>query len=125
MNNIQMKIWGRDFSLDIYYKIYRGEEITDHQTKALECYINAQEAIDNSLANVVAYIEENYKEFLQTGTVDNIFKYVIPKTIYVSNDNSKRIIILLCDFRFDIEHGIGIVFEDEKASIVASQDELL
>lgn len=57
-------------------------------------------------------------------SVDNIFKYVIPKTISVPKAK-KRVVAIMCNFKFDMEHGMAIVFEDEKIKKIGPQDIVL
>ena len=34
--------------------------------------------------------------------------------IYIPKEEKQRVCALLCDFKFDIEHGLALVFENEK-----------
>ena len=52
----------------------------------------------------------------------DIFKYVIPEAIYVKRNKRKHQIALLCNYRFDEEHGIAITYEDEKLKKIGTQD---
>ena len=61
---------------------------------------------------------------MQLETIENIFKYVMPKSIFVPREE-KRIVAVLFDFRFDMEHGMAIVFENEKFSTIGSEDIIL
>ncbi|MCM1539584.1 MAG: hypothetical protein NC254_14450 [bacterium] len=56
------------------------------------------------------------------GIVDNIFKYVMPIKRYVLRTGKDRSIAILCDYKFDIEHGIAVVFKNEKFFRIGSQD---
>ena len=122
MSKVKMEIWGREFNLEVFYKNYKGKEITENQKLSYEKFILDTDAIDKSKKKLVAYIENNYKE---AGKVDNIFKYVIPKMIYIPKEEKQRVCALLCDFKFDIEHGLALVFENEKIKEVVSQDDIL
>lgn len=125
MSKIQMNIWGREFNLEVYYKKYQGEELTEIQKDSYECFMGSDVAIEQSLKKLTSFIEKEYKEKLQGKNVDNIFKYVIPKIIYVPNNCKKRTVALLCNFKFDIEHGLALVYENEKLVNIVSQDEIL
>lgn len=122
MSKVKMQIWGRDFNLEVFYKNYKGKEITENQKLTYEKFISADEAIEKSKKKIIAYIEDNYGE---VGKIENIFKYVIPKVLYISREEDQRKCALLCDFKFDIEHGIAIIFENEKFEEIASQDDIL
>ena len=45
----------------------------------------------------------------------------MPKSFYVPNAE-KRVVILLCDFKYDLENGIALVFEDEKLKEIVPED---
>ena len=55
-------------------------------------------------------------------TVDNIFKYVMPKNIYVPRNLKKRVVAIMCNYKFDTEHGIAVVFENEQFKEIGAQD---
>lgn len=120
MNNITTTIWGREFVLDIVFDLNDNEERKEAQTKALDSFIENIGTIDNCLSKVKEYCIENCNE--QIKTVDNIFKYVMPKTIYVINSfDETRNVALLCNFKFDMEHGMAIVFKNEEFSEIGDQ----
>lgn len=125
MSKIQMEIWGRQFNIDIYYKKFQGKEITGNQKETYAKFIAVNDVIEKSKSEVIAYIENKYSEYLPEEKIENIFKYVIPKTLYVPKENKKRVVILLCDFKFDIEHGLAVVYENERFKEIVSQDEVL
>ena len=56
--------------------------------------------------------------------IDNIFKYVIPKRIFIPRTD-KKIVAILCDYKFDMENGIAVVFENEKFKEIGVQDIIL
>lgn len=125
MSKVQMNIWGRNFELDIYFKQYKGQEITKQQKETLEYFLKAEGLIEPSLQELVHFIESNYNDRLEEENVQNIFRYVIPKMIYVPNKSENKQIALLCNFRFEEEHGIAVVFENEMFSKIVLQDDIL
>ncbi len=70
------------------------------------------------------YVIKNGLKDMGMDSVDNIFKYVIPKTISVPKAK-KRVVAIMCNFKFDMEHGMAIVFEDEKIKKIGPQDIVL
>lgn len=124
MNKINIKIWGRDFELPLSIKTFDGKQPTDIQHQAIESFMQSQKAIDGSQENVEKYILENSVDGNNIDKVDNIFKYVMPKCIYVPKDKN-RVIAILCYYKFDMEHGLSVVFENEKFKSVGSEDEIL
>ena len=123
MNRIRQNIWGRDFELAVSYQNFPGENVTDNQTCALE---KAQSTdFSESLSDVKQYIMKHYGSELGEDSIDNIFKYVLPKSILIPRNENKRVFAILCNFKFDMEHGLAIVFEDEKYKAVGPQDLIL
>ena len=121
MSKVKMEIWGREFNLEVFYKNYKGKEITENQIASYEKFIASDDAIEKSKKKLIAYIEANY----EAGKIENIFKFVIPKMVYIPREEKQRKCALHCDFRFDIEHGLALVFENEKFKEVVSQDDIL
>ena len=116
-----MNIWGREFELPVMIKQYDGEEITEIQKEAVEKFQHCEKVINASKYGIDQYILENGLKDYNIHKVDNIFKYVMPKSFYVPNAE-KRVVILLCDFKYDLENGIALVFEDEKLKEIVPED---
>ena len=45
--------------------------------------------------------------------------------IYVVRARNDRSVAIMCDYRFDLEHGIAILFKNEKLEKVGTQDMVL
>ena len=125
MNKITMKIWGREFDLEVYIRKSQNSDIAFLQEKAYNKFMESQSVIDEAEKSLISYIEKNYRNDLTENKVENIFKYVIPKTLFLPRMVKERTVVLLCDFKFDIEHGLAVVFENEKFKEIVSQDEVL
>ena len=121
MNKIKMTIWGREFELPVYYKFVDEDSMTEIQKGNFEDFIENKELIDSIKQNVIDYVI-NY-ETSEIDFVDNIFKYVIPKCIYFPNE--KGIYAVMCNFKFDFEHGMAIVFENNKFKTIGEEDIVL
>ena len=124
MNKIKMNIWGRDFDLTVMIKQFKGKDITDEQNDAVEKFESSEKMVNAAKDEVEKYIIKNGLKDAGVDSVDNIFKYVIPKTISVPK-SKKRIVAIMCNFKFDMEHGLAIVFEDEKLKKIGPQDIVL
>ena len=121
----KLTIWGREFELRVTFDCFDNEEVLPIQEQALEAFLKAEAAIEDSKKRVENYIlNDDYAE-LETASVDNIFKYVIPTDIYLPRTPDTRTAALLCDYRFDEEHGIAIVYENEKFKEIDTQDIVL
>lgn len=117
-------IWDREFKLEINYDCYPGEEILDSQKNAVNTFFNDL-PINNVKKKVEEYCLARNKVQIGLEEIDNIFKYVMPKYLFVKRDEEKSVIAVMCDYKFDIEHGIAIVFENGKFRKVDSQDAVL
>lgn len=124
MNKINTEIWGRGFELPVIIKQFKGKEITDIQKEAVDRFEKNLNILNDAKAEVEKYIIDNGLKENGINEVDNIFKYVIPKSISVPK-SKKRVVALMCNFKFDMEHGLAIIFEDEKLKEVGPQDLVL
>ena len=121
----KLTIWGREFDLRVVFDCFDDEEVLTIQEQALEAFLKADAAIENSKKQVENYIlNDDYAE-LETDSIDNIFKFVIPTDIYIPRTPETRTAALLCNYRFDEEHGIAIVFENERFKEIGTQDIVL
>ena len=116
-----MNIWGRKFELPVMIKQYDGEEITEIQKETVEKFQHCEEVLNASKQSIEQYILENGLRNHNIYEVDNIFKYVMPKSFYVPNAE-KRVIVLFCNFKYDLENGIALIFEDEKLKEIGPED---
>ena len=121
---LNIKIWNREFDLNVIYDCYAGEEILDEQKEALNKFSSDNKMIDSSKADVEKYCLSQNKYEIGADTIDNIFKYVIPQTIFVKRDDENHIVDLLCNYKFDEEHGISLFFKNEKLDHIGSQDDI-
>jgi hypothetical protein len=122
-NNVNLNIWGRDFELNIVFQNFPGEEITANQESVVES-LNAI-AFSESLDAVKGYINKYNSEELGGEEITNIFKYVIPRSVLIPREDDKRVAALMCNYKFDMEHGMAVVFENEKYKAVGPQDIIL
>lgn len=125
MNKVKMRIWGRDFEMDVKYDCYSGEEILDSQKSALEAFLKSDDSIQASLKQVKGYCLEHYGKEIGTDTIDNIFKYVVPQYLYVVRSEDKHVVAVMCNARFEPEHGLAAVFQEEKLDKIGRQDIIL
>ncbi len=125
MNKIKICIWGRDFQLPAIMERYGGEEILPSQESALKAFLDGSKEIEAAKKMVEKYIISANKSFFPNGVVDNIFKYVMPKSIFVPHDKKHPSVVLLCNYKFDAEHGLAVLFDNGKAKKVSSETEVL
>ena len=119
-DKICLDVWGRKFELKVIYDVYENEEILEIQRNAFDMFIENASKILKDDSFIKKYCQDNSNNQI-TGDIDNIFKYVIPNSLYIMRDGKKRKVVLLCDYRYDEEHGIAIGFENERISYIGSQ----
>ena len=123
MSKSVLKIWGREFELNVVYECYPGEEVLDSQRAEFEM-LNTTECIDAALENVKEYVIKTAGEQV-AAPIENIFKYVIPKSVFFFFYKKTPSVAILCNYKFDLEHGIAVVFEHGKCKEVGTQDIIL
>ena len=119
--NKKINIWGRDFDLKVDFDCYKNETITDVQAQALNNFISNKQLYANPSA-VFEYCKQHNNDVDST----NIFKYVCPQSLYIKRtSDSSRVVAIMCAYKFDIEHGLAVVFKNEKFMQISTQDHIL
>ncbi|MGN9106733.1 DUF6985 domain-containing protein [Oliverpabstia intestinalis] len=124
MSKVKTTIWGREFELPVIVKQFKGKDVTEIQEDAVDQLERNMVIFDSAESEVEKYILKNGLKENGISEVDNIFKYVMPKSISVPKAK-KRVVALMCNYKFDMEHGIAVIFEDEKFKKVGPQDLVL
>ena len=122
MSKQLLNIWNRDFELDITYEIFSNKPVTEKQ-KAI---VGGLSGVDfsESLEGVIEYIKKYNAWNLGGDQIDNIFKYVIPKRIFITQSEDEEFAIM-CNYKFDMEHGLAIVYKLGKYKETGPQDIIL
>lgn len=122
MSKESIKIWGRSFELDIVYDCFDNEEVLPEQKKSADAFLKNSRIFDGIEKYVEAYIKSSTgnNDFV----IDNIFKYIMPTSIYIPRTSSMEA-ALFCDYKFDTENGIAILFENQKFKEIVPQDKIL
>ena len=124
MNKIKLNIWDRNFELPMSVKTFKGKEPTDVQKDAVAKFEANTDLFSDAQEQVEKYILSHGLKENGIDKVDNIFKYVMPQTIVVPKAKN-RVIGLVCNYKFDDEHGLAVVFENEKFKKIGAQDIVL
>jgi hypothetical protein len=126
MNKQKLNVWGREFELEIVFDCYEGEEVLNSQKETLQRFLEIPALIAESESKVKRYCLAQNAEDIGSQPIENIFKYVIPKSLYIqrSTDN-ERVIGLICAYKFDVDNGIAVVFKNEKLERVGTQNIIL
>ena len=122
MENHTFKIWGRDFELEIRYDLYPGETVLPVQKEAVEKFMTKTDILDRSLQDLKKYCAENSNGKVEVQDIDNIFKYVVPAYVFVVRDEEHRTVALICYYKFDPEHGLAMLFENEELKEIGEED---
>lgn len=122
----EYEIWGRNCKVNLVFDCYAGEEIDAIQEETIADFEdNLEQYAQCGLEAIKKYIVENCNNIDEV-SIPNIFKYVVPKTVYVSKDPSKKKVIgILCHFRFDEEDGLAVKFVDGQAVEVGGEQIIL
>ena len=121
IRGVNVTLWGRKFKLDTIFDRFDGEKVLPEQKVAANKFLRKNFIFD-SKKNIEDYIKSESEGHISD--VDNIFKYIMPNGIYVPRSNSREVAIM-CDSKFDPEHGIAVVYENEKFKKIVPQDDIL
>lgn len=124
MNKIKCKIWGREFELPVDFDVFPGEEIINQQKEALREIISQMPVSLEDTHEIEKYCKQVNPKEIPNG-LDNVFKYVMPTSFYIKRSEEKHIVALLCNYKFDEENGIALIFENKKLLKIGIQDIIL
>lgn len=125
MNKIKMMLWGRKFNFDVTFDCYSDEKVLESQKQAVQKLSEMSDEIADSLESVKEYCLSNNKEEIGAEKIDNIFRYVAPKYLFVPRDEKKQVVAIMCNYKFDSEGGIAVVFENGKIKEIGKQEIIL
>lgn len=125
IESVAIMIWDREFILPIEYNCYDGEKVTDEQIKALERFLSNEKWIDKAKGCVEDYCRDDVMDDDTNNKKNNIFSYIKPECIFIKHESKYPRIALMCKYRYDIEHGLAIVFSRSGDVTVGIQDLIL
>ena len=120
-----VEIWGRKLEIGITYESYSSEPVIDSQMIAAKKIFEEPNAFGEALEEVKKYCIKNSNNMINEKSIENIFRYVMPQELFVEQNPNKRRVALMCNYKFDEEHGIAVVFENEHFIQVGVQDIVL
>lgn len=124
MNKEKVNLWNRDLELYISYSCYPGEEVTEIQKNAAREFCEDSSVAADALDDLKKYVEKTSDTEVKASEIENIFKYVMPKSIFIPRASSKMVAII-CNYKFDMENGIAVVFENEQFKEIGPQEIIL
>lgn len=125
IESLEVSIWGRSFNLPIEYDCYEGEEVTKAQIQAIKRFKSHTEWIQESKTIVEDYCREQVMCDDESAKKDNIFSYIKPECLFVKRDKNNPRIAMMCKYRYDLEHGLAVVFSADGKVTVGMQDIIL
>ncbi len=125
IESLETTIWGRKFTLPVEYDCYEGEEVTKAQIQALKNFRSHTEWIEKSRSIVEKYCREQVMSDEENTKKDNIFSYIKPECLFVKRDKENPRIAMMCKYRYDLEHGLAVVFSSDGEVTVGMQDIIL
>lgn len=125
IESLEIMIWVRSFMLPVEYDCYEGEEVTKAQIRALKNFQAHTEWIEQSKSIVEDYCCEQVMSDDENAKKDNIFSYIKPECLFVKRDKDNPRIAIMCKYRYDLEHGLAVVFSADGEVSVGMQDIIL
>ena len=125
IETLELTVWGRDFSLPVKYDCYEGETVTEEQEASLRIFADHPAWLEKAKKKVESYCEQQVQQDDENDKKDNVFSYVKPEYLFVKREDANPRILLMCKYRYDLEHGLAIVFSKNGKIIVGSQDIIL
>ena len=125
IKKVDVEIWGRPFSLPVFYVCYEGEQILEEQVEMVNLLLSNQQWIQNAKKHIEKYCKDDVIADKNNIKKENIFSYVKPSSIFVERDNTPPLVALMCDYKYDLEHGLAVVFDTNGKVTVGTQDIIL
>ena len=83
------------------------------------------EWIEQSKAKVECFCREQIENDENNLKKDNIFSYIKPEYLFVKNEKENTRVALMCKYKYDLEHGLAVVFFKDGNIIAGLQDIIL
>lgn len=122
---LKITIWEREFVLPVEFEYYDEEVETKEQLDALKKFDLHPEWITDAKSFVEKFCFEKVRDDEVNFKKDNIFSYVKPEYVFVKRDKKNARVALMCKYRYDLEHGLAVVFASDGSVSVGLQDMIL
>lgn len=122
IDSLELTIWGRQYSLPVIYDSLSDGVILESQKKAIENFTKHVEWIDLSKNIVEEYCREDVMDDDENEKKDNIFSYIKPERLYVKREIEHPRVAIMCQYRYDPEHGLAVVYSQDGKVTVGIQD---
>lgn len=122
---LKLIVWDREFTLPIEYDCYKGEKVTNEQKASVKTFAGHKDWIDASKPKVEEYCREQVLGDDENQKKDNIFSYIKPDYLFVKRDDENPRVAMMCKYRYDLEHGLAVIFSSDGSVTVGIQDIIL
>lgn len=116
IKKVKLNIWGREFNLPVEYDCYTGEKVTKNQINSVEKFCNDDELLNMAKHEIEKYCKNDVANDDENQNKDNIFSYIMPHYLFIKREENPRI-ALMCNYRYDLEHGLAIIFDGKKIKV--------
>ena len=125
IKEVEFKIWDRDFTLPVYFETFKDMDVIKVQETALNTLLQNKEWIDAALSSVQEYSKKALLEDKTNNKKDNVFSYVKPESLFIECVPNNPRVAIMCKYRYDLEHGLAIIFSNDGRVEVGLQDIIL
>ena len=126
MSRIVMSTWGKEITLEVRFDLLDDERVTSKQAYALGAIFVSWGSVNGAFDALRSYCLEHDGDMLAsecgTARIDDIFDIVEPYSLFVVRNDSKRSVALMCHYRLDPEHGLALLFENERLTQIGPED---
>lgn len=123
-NKIQTSLWGAGVELDVYFEQLDYDEPTEVQLDAFARVDEVWAQVDAAVPHIIDYVRDEAANLGNSVEENGVFELVHPTTLFIA-ESEQRVVAILCEFDYDPEHGLAVVFENERFKEVGAQDIVL
>lgn len=120
---LSITIWNREVEIDVVFDCFKDEYITRIQKETYGEFLNNRDNIYSiSRERIWAYAHQDVDLFPDKGIPENIYKFIMPKAIYIKRDTgSQKVFGLLFHYRYREDEGLCVVFKDNAFSEIGPE----
>ena len=125
IENVEMSIWGREFSMPVEFERFAAGPVTETQIEVLHQFLAHTDWIVKAEKMVNDYCKKAVMDDRTNDKKENVFSYIKPHYLFVKQNREHPQIAIMCKYRYDMEHGLAIVFSHDGKITVGIQDIIL
>lgn len=127
IKEIKITIWGREFSLPVRFRCHSDQEITKQQLDSFDWLLKNSNLFEKAKTTVENYCKKTVSADDSNRKKDNVFSYVKPEYFFILRDEDESFsrVMLMLKYKYDLGHGLAVVFDKNGTVKVVPQDEIL